>query len=59
MKIFMGTEFSNFSITITFQKDDGQCIALKGEPNNDCVPIYGCTLNDGEEKRLMNWLNEH
>jgi hypothetical protein len=58
MKIFMGAEFRDMSVTIRIVKDDGQHIMLKGDPCDDYVPIYGCELREGEQEKLEKWLHD-
>ena len=57
MKIFMATEFIDMSITVKIINDSGHWIALKGQRSDDCSPIYGCKLDEGEKERLIQWVN--
>ncbi len=57
MKLFSMTEMIDASITVKILKDNGEWIALRGDPCNDMCPAYGIKFRDGEEDRLKEWIN--
>jgi hypothetical protein len=58
MKIFMGNDGLSNSISVRIVHE-GKFIVLQGIPCNDCRPIYGCELDDGESARLKEWINRN
>ena len=54
----MGTNPIDMSITIRIVQD-GQFIQLQGKRSDDCCPIYGCELDEGEPERLKEWINKN
>lgn len=43
--------------TVKIVRSDGTWIVLRGEPCSDHLPAYGTEFYDGEEERLIEWLN--
>lgn len=57
MKLFFATEPLDMSISVKIEKDDGTWIILKGKRDDQHMPYFGMNLNEGEQARLMEWLN--
>lgn len=56
MKIFMEAGMHGF-ITIRVINDKGEIDHFMGKRCDDYMPVFGCELDDNEEKRLIDWLN--
>jgi len=57
MKIFFSTEGGDLSISVKIIKDNGECIILTGERDNQHMPIFGVKIKEGEQDRLKEWIN--